>query len=59
MVIADYIDALRTAPEKRRTIEQRLAALEQRLQFDLTRFYFGDDLDLLIMDIERHTEGRA
>ncbi len=56
MVIDDYIGALRTAPEKRKAIEQRLAALEQRLQFDLARFYFGDDLDLLIMDIERHTE---
>ncbi len=59
MVIADYIDALRAAPEKREAIEQRLAALEQRLQFDLARVYFGDDLDLLIMDIERHTEDRA
>lgn len=60
-VIAEYVNALSPSDKARWTadIDQRIADMDRRLMFDLTRKAFGDDLDLLIMDIERHTKEPA
>lgn len=61
LVIAEYVNALSPSDKARwiDAIERRIAGLDRGIMFDLTRKAFGDDLDLLIMDIERHTKEPA